>query len=96
MKKWFSLGIVLFFGIILFNWIFKSEDKTPVVIEIPIEDNMTIEEVSDTILVNEHNMNLDSICFEDAFKTARHVYGPDSTFIWYENKYHTKYVEEVE
>ena len=49
MKKWFSLGIVLFFGIILFNWIFKSEDKTPVVIEIPIEDNMTIEEVEKLI-----------------------------------------------
>ena len=26
MKKWFSLGIVLFFGIILFNWIFKYSE----------------------------------------------------------------------
>jgi hypothetical protein len=96
MKKWFSLGIVLFFGIIIFSWIFKTEDNTPVIIEIPIEEEMiTEDDVLDTILVNEHNMDFDSLCFEGAFRTARHLYGPDSTFMWYGNKYHTNYFEET-
>jgi|TARA_R110002020_G_scaffold145092_3_gene318332 hypothetical protein len=93
MKKWFSLGIVLFFCLIALNWLFKSEDNTEIIAE--IDSVIVIEDALDTILVNEHESNLDSLCFDGAFKTARHLYGPDSTFMWYGNEYHTKHFEEI-